>query len=310
MGFGLSPGVPNEWSISATTAHHDATQQAPAEPLRYVSRAEAEPPKKKHRIVPVALTTIALLFVLGQILNAKRNAELKLAADATDVSFGPRRPGTNPGLTSDVTPGATEAARQTRTNQLTGNFRIASREVAAPVDGSPSSVFNAEFRFETPTRFALHATYSGPQGEYDVDAVGDGPNHYCVSVSNNPQLGDRWLVDPEFARPGFGETGIVDVLCHWDTFLPNRLDTSTEDGVKLSHYRVAIGGPISHAEVWVDDTGLVRRASFVSTVVLTDDDGNAITTTVQKDMTVTYGEPETVAIPVDTVTEADLEAGL
>jgi hypothetical protein len=288
MGFGLSPGVPNEWSTSATGAHQDDTQQAPAEPFRYVSRAEVEPPKKKHRIVPVALTTIAVLFVLGQILNAKRNAELKLAADSSDASFGPRRPGTIPGLTNDVVPGSSDAARQTRAKQLVGNFRITSKEVATPVDGSPSSEFNAEFRFETPTRFAVHTTYSGPQGDYQVDAVGDGPNHYFVSVSNNPQLGDRWLVDPEFARPGFGEAGIVNVLRRWDAFFPTRLDISTEDGVKLSHYRIDTGGVNSHAEVWVDDDGLVRRASFVSTVVLTDDDGTAITATVHKDMTVTY----------------------
>jgi hypothetical protein len=68
-----------------------APSPAYASPSPYAAARQPRPQEQKHRIIPVALITLAVLLALGMIMNAKRNAESKLAADSSAPALTPNQ---------------------------------------------------------------------------------------------------------------------------------------------------------------------------------------------------------------------------
>jgi hypothetical protein len=155
----------------------------------------------------------------------------------------------------------------------------------------------------------------GPNGARREDRVVEGEPTSIVSsviTVNNVNywnsnmvagLGDRWLITPSNSAPSRADW-FTETLGGWEGLIPSLLDDDDTDGIPTRHFaivpRVSAGASAETAEIWVDADGMPRRI-VVHTVDLSGKDSTI-------DVTASYDEEITIAVPKKIVTNDELEA--
>jgi hypothetical protein len=284
-----------------------ATQPAAVEPYRYVSRAEVEPPKKKHRIVGVALTTVVSLMIVSYGWNAMDRAAHSGGGGGSPATSPARPDVSSPSPPSSATAGARGSvySKQQRANRqqvLSGSLRLEF------LGRGPSAGFNGTFLFAADDVYSFDSTMQMDGEDVRLEVLIIGTDRY-VRLSNVPNLGDRWIVNPLDIDTAFINHQLVDDLKVWDTFAPRFVASEAIDGIAADHFALSVTGKIAKADVWVDLNGLPRAISIErvpdAIPASAAADGGDV-----EDYRVFYNEPVEIVAPTNVVTEADLRAGL
>jgi hypothetical protein len=319
MGFGPTPGAPQGWSgTAAPTVEHVAPQATSAAPT-----AKAPRPKKKHRIVGVALVTIVSLMIVGEgwrrMDQAARSSEE--ASPTTSSAAGkqaqPKRPPppvdfTTPTTSIALTPGLPafghyrpdQIAR--RLDRLKGNVRITMIVDRGPVE-SPIGHLVAEIRFSSDQLYSMHAESSINGEDTTSDIVVSGRSRY-IRKSTIPSLGDRWLQDPSEISTDLNEKLFLLFLREWDQPGSTYDGIENIDGFALDRFTIEPSEHVKAGDVTVDSSGTPFAMNIViERMVPVGDQVQAVID--RTNIRVHYEEPVAIDVPTNVVSEADLKAG-
>jgi hypothetical protein len=293
-----------------------APSPAYASPSPYAAARQPRPQEQKHRIIPVALITLAVLLALGMIMNAKRNAESKLSADSSAPALAPnqQRAAASPSRAQvttapqSVTGLFTPEQDSARTQLLSGNFRMVLVDDSVPTDGTAGVHFDAEYRFVSDKQYSARGTIIDPDGTtIELEIIQIGLDRY-VRLSTIPSLGDRWLKNPATMKFDFSELVYVAIARGWNVPGTKKVGLSEIDGVPLEQYSAPPTSRLKKADIWADGAGTPFQlvTHFQSTVPI---GGKVMTLDDNATVKFFYNEVSEVTAPTAIVSEDDLRAG-